>query len=323
MGNSADLDPASITTSAHRSAAIDVVRVVGITAIVLGHTWGDGARWVFPWHVPLFFILTGYLWTPGRTLAREWSRRWPTLGVPYVAWLVVITAVLVVDGVVRGHLPLHVIAGGVWGGCLAAAPYTTLWFFAALLLVAVGYRYVERWPVGLQVAVACAGVAAGYVVGNSVAKAPLSIGLAFMSFGFVLVGRAFRESRTRFRFPVVTGALLILGSIAILLVSTSTFDLKSGDLGTPIIGFAVACAIPMGLILIAEALAPRIGAAGASVATLLATAGVFVILAHPVVIFSVDPTGRSLAFIVLVYVALPWALAIVVQRTRLAGVFIG
>lgn len=51
-------------TTGSRLDGVDLVRLVGVTAIVAGHTWTTPgvAKWLFPWHVPLFFMACGYFW---------------------------------------------------------------------------------------------------------------------------------------------------------------------------------------------------------------------------------------------------------------------
>lgn len=61
------------TPAPSRSVGIDVVRVIAIVAIVAGHAWTRvrSALVVHAWHVPVFFILSGYLWSGRRSLRQE------------------------------------------------------------------------------------------------------------------------------------------------------------------------------------------------------------------------------------------------------------
>ena len=65
-----------------------------IAAVVLGHAYGpriEGTQFLEIWRMPLFFFLTGYFWTSGRTLASELRSRWTTLGIPYLLWAVLMS----------------------------------------------------------------------------------------------------------------------------------------------------------------------------------------------------------------------------------------
>ena len=72
-----------------RSAAIDSLRLLGIVAVVAGHVWSNelARDLLYTWHVPLFFVLSGYLWARDRSMALEVPNRWGTIGLPYTAWL--------------------------------------------------------------------------------------------------------------------------------------------------------------------------------------------------------------------------------------------
>jgi acyltransferase len=60
-----------------RSVPFDAVRVLAMLAILAGHVWVNGpARlFLYTWHVPIFFVLSGYLWKPNRSLAGEVKNR--------------------------------------------------------------------------------------------------------------------------------------------------------------------------------------------------------------------------------------------------------
>ena len=65
-----------------------LLRVVGTVAIVLGHIEGlkPLPDYVYPWHVPLYFMLSGWLWRPGsRAFGSEVRVRAKTLLLPL--WL--------------------------------------------------------------------------------------------------------------------------------------------------------------------------------------------------------------------------------------------
>lgn len=122
-----------------RSAALDAVRVMSIIAIVAGHAWTRDrtALAVYPWHVPVFFFLTGYLWSGRRSLEDEARRRLSTLGRPYVFWLIVLAVPTVV---LIGSEADERISGALRGGTQAIQPFTTFWFVSVLLATTLLFR---------------------------------------------------------------------------------------------------------------------------------------------------------------------------------------
>src|SRR5262245_28525061 len=97
-----------------RSVGVDAVRIVGLVAVVAGHTLG-GRELFYPWHMPLFFFLSGYLWTSGRSLPAEVQRRTRSLVVPYLFWLGVIGVLAVARLLAAGRSPWAQLAAMIWG----------------------------------------------------------------------------------------------------------------------------------------------------------------------------------------------------------------
>lgn len=285
---------ASIDTArsgiATRSAAIDAVRIVAVVAIVAGHAWSQPvtADWVYPWHVPVFLILSGYLWKPGRTLRSELAGRWSSLGRPYVAWFALLSLALLGMAMVSDEPVGARLLGGLYGGAAAVLPYTTLWFIGALFFTALLFRVMERWPRWLQWMVALAGAAAGYLWGVELVYLPLGIGHAAFCLVYVLVGDTFRQMRSSIPLPLVTGVLLIVAGVILVGSGASApLDMKLGDNGTPLVSIITATSISIGLVLVAES---TIRPGNLSrVITLLAVPLLAVVLAHPVFLWLPGP----------------------------------
>src|SRR5699024_8038610 len=75
-----------------RNVGIDLLRVISVAAVVVGHAWPfmPGEEYLQIWRMPLFFFLSGYFLSADRVFGRELRTRWRTLGVPYLVWLVVL-----------------------------------------------------------------------------------------------------------------------------------------------------------------------------------------------------------------------------------------
>ncbi len=103
---------------ATRSAAIDALRVFGIFAIIVGHVWdNEPVRLAtYSWHVPLFFILSGYLATTARPLAIEVRARYLSLIVPYLSWLLLLSVPWILFLVLKNLLTPGALAKLLYGG---------------------------------------------------------------------------------------------------------------------------------------------------------------------------------------------------------------
>ncbi|PRB12784.1 MULTISPECIES: acyltransferase [unclassified Microbacterium] len=295
-----------------RSGAIDLVRLLAVAAIVAGHAFTKDVTqaWLYSWHVAVFFILTGYLWKPGRMLRTEVFRRALSLGRPYVAAFAVLTAVLLI---VKPVDALHTIAGGVEGGRFAQMPYVTLWFVSALFFTAVVFRAMERLPYAAQWGIGIAGALAAWAWSGPLSRTPLGIGYIATCLLYLLVGDALRRVRDRIAMPLVSGVVaLTIGAALVAVGAAAPLDIKLGDDGTPAVSALASSAIAIGLILVAESVV-RPGRFSRA-CTLLALPLLTVVLLHPLVLWLGAPPWAQFALGILV----PLALGLVALRTPLS-----
>ena len=275
-----------------RSAGIDAVRIFGILAVIFGHVYAGNTtnQWIYSWHVPLFFVITGYLWSPGRTVRREATSRWRTLGLPYIGWFVVALAFLLFDMSRSGPISWDVVLHEVWGGALSGGPFGTFWFVSVLFFAAVLFRVVERLPVTVQWTIAAVGLLVSYLFGSWLASTPLGVAMALPCLVFLLAGRALRQVEPRITRPgLVGGGLLAVSAVAIAVLPLQFVDLKHGSFGTPIVGVLVAVAVASGFLLVAQRVRYAPSVARGIVA--LAAVGIAVVLSHPIVILAVKALG--------------------------------
>lgn len=297
-----------------RSGAIDLVRVVAVAAIVAGHAWTREAtaELLYTWHVPVFFLLSGYLWTHGRSMRDELGRRIRSLGRPYLAWLVLLTIALIIMRTFTGEPIIARIVAAVYGGAAVGQPYFTMWFVAALFFTVLLYRAIERLPWWAQWAIVAAGVVLAELFGPLLVLAPLGLGYAPQCLVFVLAGVGFQRLRARITRPLLTG-LVLLGASAVMVALgwAMPLDLKVAELGTPVVSIAVACAISVGMVLVAEAII--VPGRFSTLLTLLAMPMLVVVLGHPMLLWvPVEPWAQFL-----LGVLVPLGVGLLVQRTPL------
>jgi acyltransferase len=318
--------PAANGVARPRSAAIDAVRVLGVVAIVYGHVFGLNflRSSLFIWHVPVFFVLTGYLWTANRPFLTEVRKRTLTLLVPYFAWLLIILSPLVNDLILQGRVTFP-LATALHGGAQLTGQFAAFWFVTALFFAAIYLRLVERLPEIVQWAIPLAALAALWVFHVPFQQLPMSAGVAVPCLIFVLAGRQFKRVRGRIPRPGLVGAgLLVVGFALVATNVVPPVDLKQSDFGMPVVTVLVSLAICVGLILVAEETVPRLGRVTGAVITRLALTSFMVILTHAVVIQALRPNaplGSPKMFLAALIV--PWILALLVNLTPLSRILIG
>lgn len=308
-----------------RSGAIDFLRVLGIVAVVMGHVGAWSGPFiresVYTWHVPLFFFLSGYLWSEGRSLMSEVRKRAKTLLTPYAIWLVLVglwwlSGMKVVEGAAIKRL--------IFGGSYIGGPLAAFWFVTALFVAVIVLRGLQRLPVWAQWALALAAVAVVSLESKAVAQIPLSVGVGCACVIFVLAGRAFKRVRFSIRRPLITGVVVLAGCAAVILAGWSTYlDLKYAQLGTPVMAVAVAIGICSALVLIAEEVIPALGTRFNSGVSILARCGFMVVLTHAVVLVELTKLNVEPWLVFAGAVAGPWIVALLVLRTELAPFLLG
>ncbi|MBT2522752.1 acyltransferase family protein [Arthrobacter sp. ISL-28] len=308
-----------------RSGALDFLRVLGIMAVVVGHigAWSGPLirESIYTWHVPLFFFLSGYLWTEGRGLIAEANKRARTLLIPYAVWLAVagvwwLSQKQVVYG---GDIRRLVLGGSYIGGTFAA-----FWFVTALFVAVVVVRAMQRLPLWVQWVLSLAALTTATIDSETVAKIPLSAGVGCACIVFVLAGREFKKVRFNIQRPLITGLLLLLGCSAVILAGWSTYlDMKQALFGIPAITVVIAIAICSALVLIAEAVIPALGARVNAAVSTLASCGFMVVLTHAVVLVELTKLNVP-PWLVLVFCLVgTWIPALLILRTRLAPYLLG
>lgn len=288
-----------------------------------GHVWSDDAvrTAVYSWHVPLFFFLTGYLWTAGRTVRSEVGRRARSLLQPYLVWLGLIAVVWVPWSAAAGSSTMTDLVRLAVGGQHLVRPFSAFWFVTALFVCAVAFRALERFPTPVAWAVAVGGLVTTVIAPELVLLPPLSAGTAMPALVFVLVGRTARGLLPRVRRPVLTGTVLVAAAALAIALGVRPLDLKHADFGTPVLSVAVASAISAGAILVATATGPATGRRAGALVTALAASGIGVVLTHAVVIWALPGAPSTLVFITAT--AIPWMVAVIAARTPAAPWLLG
>ncbi|WP_104165349.1 acyltransferase family protein [Arthrobacter sp. SX1312] len=328
----ATLRPPAPGATATRSGAIDALRVLAVVGVVAGHVWSGPLvdAGLYTWHVPVFFLLAGYLWRTRRPGARraevtEAKKRFRTIMTPYLAWLAVTLIVHVGILRQRGSLAPEAVILPLMGGSLNAGPFGAYWFMTALFLSALMFRALERVPLVLRTALIVGLAVVTHVFREVLAPLPLSIGVAGAALVFMLAGQALQHLRSRVRGPVRVGAVcLVVGVVPVVAGVSAPLDMKYGELGTPVLSVVVAVLITVGLLLMLEGVFPLLPGSVHVLSERFAAGCLMVVLTHTYVLWllAVPDTERSF-WVLVAALVLPWAVAMILHRTPLSQVFLG
>lgn len=315
-----------------RSAAIDLVRVLGVLAVIVGHFYSgpDGPprlidAAIYSWQVPVFFFLTGYLWKRGRSLRSEATSRARSLLVPYFAWMLIFGVPLVIISTVStGGIPWESIGTTLWGGGVVRGSFAPYWFLPVLFFAATAMRALERMPAWVAWGTAAVGLVAAYVWGDVLALSPLNVLVAVPCLAFVLLGQMVSAVQGRVRARGLIGAALLVGGLGVFLLGlVAPLDMKLGDFGTPVLSVFVSAAICTGLIWTAKATLDGVTVPTSGLVNELALVSVVVLLTHTFAF--IPPLALGLPGIVVLgfAVCVSWALGLLIHRTPASTLLAG
>lgn len=240
---------------------IDVLKGLGIIAVVWGHSGNPKAYLMFFFHMPLFFFISGYLYK--RLDSDSWlkytSKRARHLLVPYAFYLILVTTTLFGLSFLRHHTPPTINWKALLlGGSLLEGVYGTFWFVTCLFVVQIFYDLLQR-TIRLQwartlVLIGC--FLAAYWESRFHQKIflPWNMDVALFAVVFYALGNLFKSKKLLEKSKRIKGLLFISAGICLTLFFYAYFsdfirfglDLKHRQyyfLGTNII-------IPMSFILL-------------------------------------------------------------------------
>ena len=183
-----------------RIAWVDVLRGLGIILVVVAHAYVDPAvrKPIFLFHMPLFFLISGYVFRPS-PVSRLVPRRVVGLLVPYVAFLLLVTSLdaawAAIDGIRPSPRPLWMSAAMlIFGGSALKGVLGVAWFLPCLFFANIAYAFlIQRFGRPTSPAL-IAVVAAAYVLSCvlPVWPTPLGLGQVPLALVFFWFGALFR-----------------------------------------------------------------------------------------------------------------------------------
>ena len=246
----------NVVQDARRTRWIDIAKGLGIFFIVLGHSLSPGfwVSFVFLFHVPLFFFLSGYLHKPQPNLQQYLRKKAFYLLVPYAAFLIVYAAIQSFKiHRTDGSFPAA-IENWLWGGTHLGGYFSIFWFISCLFLTQqlMNWLIVTLKPRALVLTVA-AFLCASYLNATVFPfTLPLDANVVLASSPFFLAGYACRG----FVLPrwVAVAAIAIAATAVVLIklgISVS-YDMKFGEYGIPLLSFVLSLGCIYSIILLSQ-----------------------------------------------------------------------
>lgn len=327
-----------------RNLGIDLLRVISVAAVVIGHAWAGmpGAEYLQIWRMPLFFFLAGFFFSTSRSLSGELRARSKSLALPYLVWLLLLSCAVLAMAHTPWPFESGTISGAMIGGARTDMPFLAFWFISVLFFAALLLRAVLALPWWVGVLVGVSGLALAQLPDSAMAYTPLGIGLVPACMAFMLAGHWFGRFMRSPRGLSLPGkpwiGLLCLGvGFGAVAGGVPTMNIKWSGFGAFLLSPAVSVLISIGLVLIFSTAVnaalggprphqpdpsrqPRHGRVLGLVISELVQTATFVVFSHALVLYLLlrlfeleNPVLRTL-----IALGLCWTLGTIVNRTPLA-----
>lgn len=208
---------------------MDVAKGIGIFLVVYAHAKAPFNQHIYLFHMPLFFLLSGYLYRSKGTFWQYFLKKFKSLYIPFVGWNFVIIGTRLVSWLLRGQLTWSRVSNQLklCGRVLLAIDKEgdylgAIWFLGSLFLVSLVYKCLDlcvkdgtyKYPF-ITALFAAAGITSFYIQLPFLQNRTLILGM-FYAFGY-LIRLKWEDLKPCFGLPAAAAALVLLawiGSVA-------------------------------------------------------------------------------------------------------------
>lgn len=132
-----------------RNPIFDIMKFVAIMAMIVGHCVYDWRKpWIYIWHMPLFFMVSGYFFTPNK-FSNALKKGVNRLLQPYIVTAVIIIIITAIEQYWAGNNDYNteitattLLSGGI--GYIKYAHGFAIWFLIALFLCNTLYSILHK-----------------------------------------------------------------------------------------------------------------------------------------------------------------------------------
>lgn len=248
--------PKNLATQKSRISFIDIVRGILIILVIVGHTNFRYSEYIYWFHMPAFFILSGSLYKPRawREICDYLKKTFNTLFVPYLYNFALITIVGIIIGLLKLSDLRSLLIDLAYGGTYLIYIYGVFWFVSTFAISRVIFAVTEatlpkylKWP--LYIAMYYLAHRLAHLLpapGTAVFDPWWSPRYYLLGVPYLAIGYLLKEKITNFRLspPALTvAACLYLGLVYLKITQVFYyhFDWKYGIHNSLILDILVPC----------------------------------------------------------------------------------
>ena len=131
-----------------RSKGLDIAKGIGILLVVWAHAQGPTSAVIYQFHMPLFFIISGYLFNSRNTVKEFLLRKIKSLYIPFVFWNLAVIAVRSLYNLISGTPTLAYTAKAAIKAVLTLdkdMQLGAIWFLGALFVMSILYKLCDTY----------------------------------------------------------------------------------------------------------------------------------------------------------------------------------
>lgn len=197
----------TVSAGGGRNVALDIAKGLGILLVIIGHCseipYRPVRHFIFTFHMPLFFLIAGYLWRAkpvSLSLMKDARRLLLPYAVTCVATIAISLVLCALQG--KGYRPvLHWVAASLLGSGSARSTLFlshvpdigAIWFLPALWVCKNAYNMLQHHSLHRRLAISAAIYLVSYLIGRYVVFIPMSVLSGLTAIIFYAIGDALKE----------------------------------------------------------------------------------------------------------------------------------
>ena len=205
-----------------RNNAIDIAKGIGIFLVIWAHTICPIKAQVYIFHMPLFFLVSGYLFNNHENILTTFKKKIRTLIVPFFFFVILqrigFILVFLIGGTFKSSYLLF------WNPIPVRGVLGVLWFILALFLVTIIYSLINRLNSFFRMFLASfLATLAGYLLYRYKIILPMHIDASMSMILFFFMGNLLVKADVDRIGPLRNWALLSLASVILFVLATKFY----------------------------------------------------------------------------------------------------
>lgn len=190
-----------------RFKEIDILKGIGIVLMIMGHQYyGDHFdKWIHAFHMPIFFIISGFLYHSQKSIREFVYKRVKTLLIPYLFFAGVHFFLISLKTIISGETveSLYMFLYHIFWINTEGVPICgAIWFLTALFFVNIFYLLIDKYIKNIMLKSVCVlfTAIAGMTLPTYGYRLPLALDVAFVGVGLFFAGTILRNMYEKFQF---------------------------------------------------------------------------------------------------------------------------